>query len=430
MTRETSYGNSALPSVCLIVACIGHGAAFAQPWAPPEGLPESSMVEFAWHSTHNSFEAQDEYGLVPCTSNDVVPLATQLDAFGVSFLELDVKWFVDSNIEGDIQDLFLWTQHLCADECGWGLFLNDLIEIRNSISYDERFLLVQLDTSPISDIGDGCTIGIPTEFDLLYSFETFAGGTPEAQIDTLNAAILSVFPREHIYTPEDMLPVANCNGASDYDQVDFPSLQEMMRNGKRIMFITNNPFPPGCYAMDDVVFLKSDIYPVNTKGTADGVSSGELPDPTTESGYRENRFSRSFPGTSSCGVAENFRQALDLGYNFPTTNCLDAVDGIQITNSKLHPVTPVRVNVDSPIPGFPSQQLGTYGLPYYGASGFQSAVFRLNLHSAFKGDSVVEVLIQSGTYDAPRDLFVPEPPVLPINAPMVIRATGGNVVIR
>jgi hypothetical protein len=154
------------------LALLTGAAAHAQPAGPLQTL-ERPMTDFMWLSGHNSFEANTASGIIdgiPCSKFGPESLTTQLDLFGMTFLELDLALFTNSDISGNINEIAPYVAHLCVDTCGSDYLTTKFAEIAVSRAIEERFIIVQLDASTLGPGGDpGCPIGNPFDFDFLQN---------------------------------------------------------------------------------------------------------------------------------------------------------------------------------------------------------------------------------------------------------------------
>jgi hypothetical protein len=235
----------------------------------------------------------------------------------------------------------------------------------------------------------------------------------------LQNLISSYFPPGSVLKPGDY----SLSGTNPNDTTPWPSLQQLQRDGKRIMFTTNDSILAN---YDGPIFSKSAVYPAQYGGGA--FSPGNVPARSSLPGYNPSRFTRAFPGTSACGVADVAGLAYVAGYNFPSDNCLGTASQVSLSAPLFHPPTPMNVNDSGVTPPDWYSEYGTWISPYIGADGLAKALHRINGHFEQTGvKSLIEVRIEQGTYTAPAALGSMTGS---IEGAVVLRARSGTVVIN
>ncbi|HPF38984.1 MAG TPA: hypothetical protein P5081_08845 [Phycisphaerae bacterium] len=371
-----------------LVPAGSRSAAFAQCSNPswngycPETTPrqgEQRISAQQFKASHNSY-------------NRPQSLDAQIDDYNCWMIELDL-WYKDS-------DDSIRVAHTCpissADRFG-----SRLSELMNANDLDKRvtFIFLQL---KYDCTNDNCDCG------LLETCHPW----PSDQRGRVLETVLNNVPQNEIYTVPEF---------RDIDNRAWPSYQELVRRGKRFVFVLG-----GCETntnLDDLLFEKTADTSNNTNlysnysivNTSGGCPGGSAPDPANPT----DRFVwRAYPGGAclTCELQGNgwWEALVDTGYTFIATNCVDAqhtFDDFPV----IHSPAPFYV-VPS---GSYSHNWGTRAFPRVGSLGLYRATTEVS--------AMVDVLISPGVYDISNESGFQNSNNR-IDRPMILRCNGSGAV--
>jgi hypothetical protein len=361
----------------------------------PEKFPragEQRLNAFQYIGSHNAYQRLYPGG-VP------IPLDVQLDDYGHRHIELDIRWTRPNYPAGNPNGNDFWIQHLCVDTTGSGTIDEYLLQIANSQALQDSFIVVNLDILPDAHPSNACFEDMPSTWK-----------------EDLEDRILQYIPEHIVYTQDEFESVDDHDPTAGED-LRIPSVQELLRRGKHIMFIG------GHFNYTDEEFFFDHQEP----GHPAGAPEIEIrSDDHTATFTLDDRFISTYyaPDSIQACSGEAFsrwEQAVQSGFTFPTTYC--PLDGNRLLYPLLHPPIPTYVTTGGPA----TEEFGTWGRPYHGGVGLLGAINRIALHESLKGPSDIPVRLSPGTYDLDPSGANPDPVVF--NSTMTLESSGGIATI-
>jgi hypothetical protein len=347
----------------LLAAWLWPRAAQAQHvWEYEPRRGERRFNQFTYKASHNSYERSES-------------LASQMDAFNCWCLELDLWWY-----NGDIR-----VSHTCPTD-SHDLLSTKLSRIASSDLKYDRVTVIYL------EMKEGC-------------FTTWPSRTTYRNY--IQTRVEQYLGADRIYTSGMF---ANPSG----DNFRWPSYQELVRRGKNFIVILHepdrsvdssfffgvhfsNPFPP-----DGLDVPYKVLYNVGDAGA-------------TPSGFGDRYLARTYPdgAEDTCQLQEwsdYWDRGISRGFNFVATNCVGEI--YTITDPRTHSPAPLFVAHDLSLPEM--FQTGVRSFPYSGAEGLLRGIQRAS--------PMVDVRIETGTYNITNGTV--------LKRPVVLKAQGGTVLIR
>ena len=346
----------------LLVAGIP-GSPFAQvvDFDPIPGL-EQPANRHQYYSSHNS--------------HLITSLALQLDLINVWEIELDVHYVNEGQPSGlDKYQVF----HTCADDTDELPLKLAMDQIKATQRFQDGLFFLNIQPGPAPG-----TLGIFGCDD----WEDLTTFNHDVNVDNIITSKLGI---EKIYTNADFLA----------DGQVWPSVQELVRRGKRVVVHVRYQSPNYNPVNTSLKFLK------RSSGLDSSLAFWNSDDENASfMDLGDKHMARYYPSDSICeSIFEpgNWNDAINSGFNFPATNCVDVSDDFLEQLDRFHPPYPMYA-----ISTFSSFGIGTALAELSGASGVLNAIqtwvqhynglFPLSpSHTSRAG--IIPILMSSGTYD-------------------------------
>lgn len=319
---------------------------------------EQRLSYFQWRATHNSFQRYEDghWG----NPNFRIPMSTQISLHGVRLLELDLTY--------KEQEQLLWVRHHCADAEGEMTYHAAMDEIQATPGLEDTFVLVYFNKHSFN-CGNLAPLPSDWQLQVAMDLETRFG--------------------DWVYRSGELRSPIGDNHL-------WPSIQELIRRGKHIGFVTDGA--------DSLNYF----FDYNSNDPPEWYNTDDENDVRT---FNDRTLSRTYPAQFTCGGDQHYADAMTNNFTFAAINCLNQHSSH--LDPRIHPPFPMYV---SPI--FSGTAWGTLGAPYFGAAGLESASQRAAAHQATRGPSKIDVKLLPGGYPGMTGRI--------LSGPIVLKSTGAG----
>lgn len=316
---------------------------------------EQRLNRFQWIGSHNSFQRSNG---IP---GGLWTIGEQTDIFGMRHFEIDVGWESDlPSYYADATGDFI-VKHFCQDNFGAQVIdqmLTQFVQSDAIMGENHSFIYVNFDMK-LDTTGTAwdCFEDLPSDWST-----------------KLRERLESFIPQDRIYTAYEFVNIDNSR---------WPSQQELIRRGKSIAFGTFE----GTNCDDTTCFFFG--HGTGSENAVE-IRSGDA----TDQYFLFDQFISTFyPAGNVCFTNIPFQTAVENGFTFPTTYCVNSEGSI--SQPSIHPPNPLFVKTVD----FPGTNLGTRVRPYGGSLGLNMALSRIKFHEAFQGQSRIEMIFDPGLYE-------------------------------